>query len=70
MTRIVKFENSYLDVINVYLSIMQNSFDASIISVQCYGVNNDCYMVLYNSNDPIDEDDIKRCFETPVAIGE
>lgn len=47
MTKIVKIEKVSEERINNYLGIMQKDLQATIISLQCYGVDYDSYMIVY-----------------------
>ena len=47
MTRIIKIDNTSEEKINEYLEIMQKDLQATIVHLQCYGANYDCYMIVY-----------------------
>lgn len=58
MIRIMKLENITEDKFNEALFNMQNSFGAFIVNIQCYGINNDCYLVIYERDNELSKKEL------------
>lgn len=58
MVRIIKLENIAEDKFDEALFNMQNSFGTFIINIQCYGVNNDCYLITYERDNELSKKEL------------
>lgn len=70
MVRIIKLKNVSKDEdINLALKLMQKDYNATIISVQCYGPNNDSYLIVYDEKIKVDVNKIIDAITT-VSLDE
>ena len=58
MVRVIKIKNVANNIINDVIIGMQNNFSAVILSVQCYGTNNDCYLITYDRDKELTEKEV------------
>lgn len=58
MVRIIKLGNIVEDKLNEALARMQDSFDTVILDIQCYGTNNDNYLIVYERDNELSKKEL------------